>query len=646
MIIEFQNKFLETTKRILKSHKRFLLKRVLPVIVILLIILFRIESQDFGGILLRNERKLDVPTRAATIRSIDKPQVNIFDKVTIRGNGFGEIIDRPVPHFPGKLVLSPQDKNLPKTDMYIIDWTNDQISFAVPADSISGQLSVIFEKNGRTLKSNEVFVGVSAPKPRLKLDTSIKTMPASLVTIKGENLGTKYTTNPQVDLAPLVPGKILINEEESSVLKWDAKEISFVVPNESLSGALKLIINRKTPLVSNEVAINIVAPSPKAISLNTPETSPTEKLEITGENFGSYLDGQSDYPGAVYFNDNRLYIDKWSDTKVTFFAPDKVGEGKVKLVRRYKNQEIATISFDLRVKSAIPKITSVNPAAITPGSLVMVDGTNFSNTIKLPDNTIIYPGDVYFSEDSERNINQARKGEIVDWSNNYIKVFAPLDITKALVYVRLHNNADVVESNVSKVKVNSQQPKISAIKPQIVKVGGIVTLNGINFSDEIKTPKDGHISYPGRIFLNGVQLTPLADNWSNSHVSFYIPPRAKGGKVWYETNYGERIIRSNSVELKVVNSNPRISSAKIERNGSQKILVVNGGDFGFQTNNPSFIKQLPGKIEVDGSSTYPVLQWNNYEIKVDVSSLNIINKVQVTIFNDSDSVSNIAKVSL
>lgn len=623
-----------------RKRRSLVLKRVLPLLILLVLVLYRIQSQNFGENLLKSEQSGGVPTRSALLSNIDDAQADVFQKVILKGKGFGEILENPAPRYPGKLELISAHQTVP---MHILSWTDGQIEFVVPQNAQSGKLVLTFEKDSRTLRSNGLKMKVNSFNPKITHLESSKLKPAGLVNVTGEGLGQIYQTKTNVAQGTFVPGRLLVNKEELGIVSWNNDQIKLILPPTLAENHLNLeIIYGDNQTKSQIFPIEIENPQPRITNISLSETIPLSLVTLSGEDFGYYSEQKKgDFPGEVYFNSLKLQISHWGNDNITFYSPDQVfREGKVKVVRRYGNNQVASNEVSLFVKSISPKIERISPKTITPGSIVTIYGQNFGDELKLPDGSSQYPGKVYFSEDSERNINQAAIGKVVSWSNDHIQLYSPLEITKALVFIKLNLTNSPDTSNVLKLKVNSQQPRISSVQPQLIKNGAIITVHGDNFGEELKTPKDGHIAYPGKLFLNGLELVPLVDEWSLNQISFYVPPFAKSGKLYYQTYYGDREIRSNSIELKVRSFPPILEKARLETNQNQKILVIEGSNLGFEIKNPYFPKQLPGKVIVDGNSSLAILEWNNYQIKVDVTPLNQPTKLKVSSFQDREVESN------
>ncbi|MCM1321704.1 MAG: IPT/TIG domain-containing protein [Bacteroides sp.] len=197
-------------------------------------------------------------------------------------------------------------------------------------------------------------------------------------------------------------------------------------------------------------------------------------------------------------------------------------------------------------KKKPPEITAISPAAANPEEILSISGKNFGETQK----------------DSYVEISGSRLtvSRYAAWNDTLIKIQLPPNIQDGLIYVVTANGRSEprIFANKAAVPVPVPQgtqtslPVITGLKEKTGTIGGILTIEGINFGTLRSTSKvyfplpeeqtSGETAFhsnPGGMY----------DFWNNQEIRVRIPDGTCSGMIYVETPKG----KSNEFQLDIVN---------------------------------------------------------------------------------------------
>ncbi len=236
------------------------------------------------------------------VDSLSRYRGETGDEVTIYGKYFGN--DKNA----GYVLFNTQKTSAGD----IISWTTNEITVKIPAGATSGKLKVYVGNKGSdgidfVIGANEpVITGFSDDFARIGYE----------LTILGENFGDSrgsgYVTFNGLQVAA------------GGYVSWSDTEITVVVPENAVTGPVKVHVNGKE---SNGLNIEVKGVGPVIDDISPRTLSVDDEVSIYGENFGNSR-GNS----FVEFGDIKVqngdYLE-WTDERIKVTAPYGIESGKL-----------------------------------------------------------------------------------------------------------------------------------------------------------------------------------------------------------------------------------------------------------------------------------------------------------------------------
>ena len=232
------------------------------------------------------------------------------------------------------------------------------INVTVPENLPAGDITITITLGGQ--KSNEVSFEVAAiPTPTITSIAPNEGLPGASVTITGANFGETTEDN-----------EISFGDEKATIINASATEITTQIPDIE-AGEVQVSVTAND-LTSNTVAFTVVRPS--ITNVNPASGSVGSEVVINGNNFSTTLT-----ENVVTFGDESVLVTNATTTALTVTVPANLSLGispVVVMVNGVQASSITDISFTVIGPSA----TSINPMSGPAGSVVIINGTNFSTT--------------------------------------------------------------------------------------------------------------------------------------------------------------------------------------------------------------------------------------------------------------------------
>ncbi len=363
---------------------------------------------------------------------------------------------------------------------------------------------------------------------------------------------------------------ITFNGIVATAWSWSDTLIVTSVPSGAVSGPLVVTVNGQQ---SNPVTYKVLyTPVLDSFSPTTAVAGAT--LTLNGSNFGSPADDVSvSFSSSVWTGSKAIPVTR-TETSLTVVVPTTAVSGNIQVLvdGQPSNASYLTII-------PTPSVVSLDPPSGVGGGLVYISGRNFGNSQG--------DGAVYF--------NGALAENIRSWSDDFIQVFTPANVTTGAVTVvrnSVTSNSDVVFTVVG--------PAIGSIKPPGAAPGAKVTITGSGLSVH---------DTPTQIFFNGVAGTiPVNGNGyqivSPTSFTAIVPQNATSGPVTVQIGNAT----SNTLEF-TVEQPPTITGIS-PNNGQagQWPITISGSGFGDHKSNSSVM--FWGDVPAD------VISWSENEIQV------------------------------
>ena len=308
----------------------------------------------------------------------------------------------------------------------IVSWTNDKITVAVPAGSVSGSLEVVISG----VKSNSRPVSIVSINSLSAQRGAVNTQ----ISVNGTGFGGTKGAN-----------KILINDIEMPVAGglWTDSMARVTIPPAAVSGSIKAVING---FETNSMPFEVVRFAD--VTPIAPEYGPAGTLvTINGAGFGASK-------GSVAFNGvNATLINEWKDGKITATFPAGASSGPISVTTGGIVLSLPQASFKLS------KITSIDPPYGPISSVIKLNGEGFGS--ERTGNSIKFNGAA------------ASTSDIVSWSDNLIEVKVPAGALTGGVKVNIWG----IDTTPDGFTVTN----IAGIFPDYGPIGTPVTISGAGF---------------------------------------------------------------------------------------------------------------------------------------------------------------------
>ncbi|GAB3831052.1 hypothetical protein GCM10028895_47950 [Pontibacter rugosus] len=362
-----------------------------------------------------------------------------------------------------------------------------ELVLQVPMNAKTGPLVFVGGgENPTFIETEEEFV-VTLPSVTSFDPASVKH--SASVTLKGTNL----------DLVEEVkfPGGATVSEFANHT----ATEITLVVPNSAVSGALTLVATGSLAEKATEPELNIILPAITSLT----DVKHGENLTITGTNLDMVKE-------VVFAGGEKAstFVSK-SANQLVVKVPDKANAGNLKLVTIHGFEVATSSAFNL----VLPAVTNVTSTPVDPGANITITGTNL-DLVK----SVVFTGDATVSTFVSKSANQL----IVTVPNNAKSGVLKLITTK---------DYEVT----TKAEVEIVLPKVTGITPAPVAFGAYLTINGssLNLVQSVK-------------FVGGATVTNFLAK-TETQIILAVPNGAKSGKLMLITNRGLEIETTQEAQV-------------------------------------------------------------------------------------------------
>lgn len=481
-----------------------------------------------------------------------------------------------ISRFLRSIVLSPRSAEIAAGSVYKLA---EVLSTAYYSDKTSRVVSSVWSFNGIAVDNQSVWLAPSYPqkltltanytegstsvsdvmnftvKPSISMLSAYSGVPGAKIAIIGKGFGTSRGES-----------QVRFNQKYASALdfdSWSDTLISVKVPDGSTPGPLTVIVNQiASDGVNFETSmINSISPF-----YGTPGTSVT----ISGSGFGT-AQGAGKLKFGTAQPIEATQIISWSNTKVIAVVPSGVISGEVFI--ELNGLRTNTVNFGL------VSITSVDPAVVTAGGVVTIEGAGFGAT----------------QENRSVRIGSVTVSEIISWSAGRILFKVPSGAVGGPVTV-------VHQGGVSN-SMNLSVFSVSSISPARGITGTFVTINGSGFG-----------AAAGAVRFNGVLATDVV-SWTDSKILVKVPSGAFGGAL--SLTSGPVTVTGPVFEVVGIYSvNPSVATAG-------DTVTVNGSGFG---NFP----YSAGQLKIGSAAVADILSWSDSEIRFKVPEKTAGGKISVT----------------
>lgn len=324
---------------------------------------------------------------------------------------------------------------------------------------------------------------------------------------------------------------------------WMDTLIIAAVPQSATSGEVRISVNGSS---SNVVTFRLLAgsppPPPVLFSIYPDTVSVGGLVSVRGNDLGN-----TQGSNQLLCQNIPITAQSWSDTFVTFTAPDWIGVAEVRVVVSGRSSN--ALSLCIYSVSVGPTIFSISPTSGRPGDLVTIDGTGFGSVM----------GSVTFNTVA---------AAVSTWTETRITAIVPSGATTGPVVAHTQYGSS---NGVQFTVLPNPPPTISSITPDSGAVGASVTIAGSNFGAQQGTSS---------VTFNGVLAA--VSFWSDVSIITAVPAGASSGYVIVAVN-GQQ---SNAVWFRVVESSgpiPTITEIRPNPANVGDRVRIHGTDFGPET---------------------------------------------------------------
>jgi len=466
---------------------------------------------------------------------------------------------------------------------------------ATVTSASSTELDVVV-RNGAATGPVQVIVGEGQPvfstdsfivlPPSISGFSPATGPPGTTVTISGDGFDTESIHS----------NGVTFNGVPASVLNATSTQISVTVPAQATSGPIVVTVDA-LPAVT--VGNYVVTPPVPTINSFTPTTGAAgTTVQISGANFST--DAASN---TVTFNGTpAVVISAYYGTYVYASVPAGATTGRISVT---VNGVTATSATDFVVPSTAPTITSFSPPSGTPGTIVTINGTNFSAT--LANNSVTFNG-------TPATVTSAATTKLV--------ATVPAGATTGPISVTV---AGQTGSSANTFVVVVPAPTISSFTPNSGPVGTLVTVNGGNFAPSIA---GNTISFNG-VPASVVSATP-------TQLTTTVPEGATTGPIQVATG-GQTAISGNNYVV----SAPTLSIVGFSPLTGRIGTIVTITGVGFSTSPTSNLVSFNGTaatvtsatamqivaVVPPGTTTGPIVVQSNGSLATSSSNFTVLSPV-------------------
>ncbi len=259
--------------------------------------------------------------------------------------------------------------------------------------------------------------------------------------------GLNFGTNSSVVSVSFGTSSATVNSITATLINVD-------VPDDLSAGEVTVTVTVEGR-ISNEATFEVTElPVPNITSIDPTQGLPGTTITIIGTNFSD-----DDSENQVSFGDETVIVVSASPTEIVVEVPSDLpaGEVSVSVTVNERTSNLATFTV------LVPEITNITPPTGPIGTLITIEGTNFSQ--EESENTVTF-------NDIEAGINSV--------TTTQIQAFVPSGIPAGIVQVGVSVNG--VSSNTLPFIVLG--PTVTSISPTTGPAGSQVIISGTNFSDD------------------------------------------------------------------------------------------------------------------------------------------------------------------
>lgn len=357
-----------------------------------------------------------------------------------------------------------------------------QIEVVVPDAAQTGQIILsdgVEDLPNWIYSETELEVGV----PTVTSFIATRYKAGETVTITGTylNMVAYVRFNASADVPYDFPSADLAEEGEASfTVNEDGTQITFALPAEAASGAVELVLRSglTVPVQSEFTPVlpGNLAAAPAAVKNGA-------DLTITGVDMDLVV--SVTFPNV----EEAVPVKEATATRVVVTVPDMAQSGDLAL--NMASGESVTLAY----QTLKPAITAFNPVALTAGEVVTITGTDLDLVAEVafegednPSVVIVTEEDrKAFIKEQEEALKQNPDMEIEPAPEvNYIdaqtlKITVPLTAS-ACAPTLVMKNGEEAETTVTLNITPATDPVVTAITPEAVEAGEVITITGLNMN--------------------------------------------------------------------------------------------------------------------------------------------------------------------
>lgn len=357
-----------------------------------------------------------------------------------------------------------------------------QIEVVVPDAAQTGQIILsdgVEDLPNWIYSETELEVGV----PTVTSFIATRYKAGETVTITGTylNMVAYVRFNASADVPYDFPSADLAEEGEASfTVNEDGTQITFALPAEAASGAVELVLRSglTVPVQSEFTPVlpGNLAAVPAAVKNGA-------DLTITGVDMDLVV--SVTFPNV----EEAVPVKEATATRVVVTVPDMAQSGDLAL--NMASGESVTLAY----QTLKPAITAFNPVALTAGEVVTITGTDLDLVAEVafegednPSVVIVTEEDrKAFIKEQEEALKQNPDMEIEPAPEvNYIdaqtlKITVPLTAS-ACAPILVMKNGEEAETTVTLNITPATDPVVTAITPEAVEAGEVITITGLNIN--------------------------------------------------------------------------------------------------------------------------------------------------------------------
>lgn len=357
--------------------------------------------------------------------------------------------------------------------------TATSITTSVPATATSGPITVTV--GGIAGASSSNFTVTSLTAPAITSFTPISGPVGTTVTITG----LRFNTTPSGNI-------VKFNGTTATVTASTATSITTSVPVGATTGAISVTVGAETATSSSSYFVT--SPTSPVITSFTPSNGVVgAQVTLTGSNFSAVAGNN-----IVKFNGVTAVVSASTTTSITTTVPTGATTGPI-TVTVGSESGISTSNFT--VGTGDPTINSFSPTSGTIGSLVIINGTNFSTVPS--ENTVKFNG-----------VQEA----VSSSTATSITTSVPMGATTGPIQVTVNGKSVTSTTNFTVISLTA--PTVTTFSPISGLIGTTVTITGSNFST---TPANNTVKF------NGTTATVTASTATS--IAAVVPAGATSGVI-------------------------------------------------------------------------------------------------------------------